>query len=164
MNPKGQGDLLDDAFGFGEDLCPVGHDGGDQRPEDHPHCKKGEVGADVLLEQLGVEDPHGQHGDGEAQGDPPRTQGRSAVALPDIEPPQCHPDVIGEKAPDQILFGFGDSFVTVRRELRNRRCAQLVWSPLIRADYLLGYMLDFKRHLVGREGAYLPTACIISLG
>ena len=23
---------------------------------------------------------------------------------------------------------------------------------------------SFKRHLVGREGAYLPTVCIISLG
>ena len=115
MNAKGHRDLFDDPFGFDKDFCPIVNQGGYQSPKDHPRRKKGEVGMNILLEKLGVQDPHRQNRDGQAQCDPPWTQGRASVALPDIESPQGHPDAIGEKTPEKILFGFCDLFFSVKR-------------------------------------------------
>ena len=74
MDAKRHGDLLDNTFSAGKNGGAIGDQRGDQSPENHSYREKGQIGMDILMEQLRIEKSHGQNGYPQTQGDPERPE------------------------------------------------------------------------------------------
>jgi hypothetical protein len=97
--------VLEEGGGAGEGAAGLGHQVGDQAPDQVAQRQEGQVLGDRHVEQRAVDHPQRQDQDGHAEGHPERPDHRAAIALADVGPAERGPQPPAEQPVADVAPG-----------------------------------------------------------
>src|SRR5262245_37650445 len=119
MDAEWRSKLTNDAFGSSENNARVQHDSGNQIPDDESKRNKRQIVLDWLPEQARIYEADGRNHNARTQRQPERPEDRTAIALTDVVPSQCSPQLPSYQAVFDVLRSLEAPRAQTRLRLRD---------------------------------------------